>query len=561
MRYLLWLILFWGLRPLPAQLIEFIPFDNLRIPDGSFNMIPTSEGNFVSVGYWEDDGWLTKLNPCGALIWTQTYRRGQLPTRLYDVAERPGGGLWAVGTIDTLQPLPQLGRVPVGWVIATNACGDIEREQILRLPAAGLPNVLEAWCPTTGYALDPTWDGGLVLTGQTLFWEVTNLVPLQGIVRKTAFLYRLDSLLSPVAYTALPQLPQADSLVAYSVKTLPSREFLISGTYHNTTTDSLYLFALKTDSLLQPLWQQTWFGAPPQLGIPGQPVNYAVYHTLSSIEASPQGTVYLGGTRFAPGLDLLDACLLAIDPADGSLLNAHRFANPGIDLGLRVSLFDQGVLLGGSQTLLDGTTLALGTAVLETDWQLQPQARYTYTDSSEYQFLGTSVVAGSASSGQIHALAGVRYLAPQGQAIDTSNSILFFNSAATEDLPLQAQYYGGVIVQIEDVNVRDTVNCRPAQPPTNCLPTVTGTREALTPQPLRVFPQPATDLVELHWPQPLTRPGRWHLYDAQGRCLRQGLTPVGMQQLRLPVAGLPPGLYHWQHVAGGPATWQRIWVW
>ncbi|MDX2283826.1 MAG: hypothetical protein NW241_06670 [Bacteroidia bacterium] len=532
-----------GALPLPGQGFQFLRLDNLRIPDGSLNMIRTQEGNFVSAGYWEDRAWMARFNACGALVWSETYRRGQSQPRMHDLLELPDGRLIAAGLRDTLQPIPELGRLPVTWLLETDPCGEVLRERILTFPASGVPAPFEVWSPSAGYAIDTALGGGYFCAGQALPLSVGSLIPLNVQARKAPFLCRLDADLQPVQYSVFPQIPQADSLVAYDVLALPDGGAIIAGAWFDAAQDSNYIFAIRTDAQLNPVWQRKWYGAPTQLNLSGQLVNYSFYHTGTSLALTPSGTVILGGTRFVYSLDFLDAFLIEIDPASGTRLRERRFPNWGLDIGLRVRTYANGILFSGGQAVYDGTGWALASVVHETDLQLAPRATYLYTDSSEYFYLATSIIPLDSLAGQRHALAGVRYLSPGGITLDSSNSIVFLNAAVADNLPLTPEYYGGVIVQIEDVNVRDTIECRPSVLPAGCQPLSTGIRLAAVPGRLRAYPNPAQDLLRLELPAALSRPAQAVLTDPLGRAVARFDLRPGLLHPELSLAGLPPGAY------------------
>ncbi|GAB4413873.1 MAG: hypothetical protein OHK0039_21220 [Bacteroidia bacterium] len=531
----------------PAQLIEYRSLDNLNLPDGSLSMIRSGEGNFVSAGYWKQDGWMMKLNPCGSVIWSQRYRRGSLlPTRLYDVAGTATDGLLICGQIDTAQTQFGLGHLPLGWLAETDACGEVLREHALRIPAS-LPlglDTLGLLCPSAAYALDTLPGGGVILTGQVLYWAITDTLTLSGLTRKSLFLYRLDADWQTAAFTFFPQLPASDTLVGYDVMALDDGGYVVTGAYYDQTRDSSYLLALKADANLDLVWIRRWLAAPSTISPPDTSGNLAYFHTGFSLAQGPGGRLFVGGSQFVDttilGLPVktLGASLSELSPATGALVRTRTYAELAypISLGMRVAATADGLLLSGTSFPLGQSSYH--STVVETDWLLRPQARYVYADGSAYTFLSTSVLPLDPSDGETHALAGLRFLPALS---DTSSSIVFFNSAATDTLPLAPRYYGGVIVQIEDVNVRDTTDCRPAQPPTSCLPTAVGLADRVQAPGWQVFPNPAAQTAWLGYAPGPSRPAR--LCDLRGRELRRWVLPAGSERLPLDLAGLPPGLY------------------
>lgn len=65
---------------------------------------------------------------------------------------------------------------------------------------------------------------------------------------------------------------------------------------------------------------------------------------------------------------------------------------------------------------------------------------------------------------------------------------------------------------------------------------------------LIIYPNPATDVINLHFQEPTSAPLDVQIFDAQGRLLRHLILSDGQQ---LDVQGLAPGLYSLKAVLGG----------
>ena len=534
---------------LQGQTITFSQLDNLNLPDGSMQMIETENGNFVSAGYWENEGWLAKFNPCGAIIWMKRFQRGNGRTLLWEVMEIENGDLIAVGQAETPQTVPNSPDVISAFVVRTDACGNILHERQVNLPTTGLP--LGLLTPTAAYGVAKSLNDGIVITGQNIGVEISNLSPVEASLRKTVFLFELDSLLNPIQFTDFPHLPQQDSLVAYQVQTLRDG-YAVTGSYRDPVADSIYLFAAKTDSNFQQQWLERWDAAPPDLFLTGSTVDWSLYHTATALDTNALGELLIGGSHYRNPFDFLDAFARIVDPSSGSLIDQQSYPNLGLDLALDIQSYDQGVLLSGGLTFFDGVDWTLASSVWETQPDLSPAGLFTYTDSTDYYFLATSILPLNPLDGDAHAFAGQRYLPGIGQ--DTSASIIFVNAQAQDQLPETPLYYGGVIVQIEDVNIRDTILCRPASPPDECLLSSFIQRQELQIQ--EAFPVPSGDWVTLKWEGWSPYSAQVKLMDAQGRTLQQLPVLPGATEMQLSLEALPVGRY-WVHGWEGK-VWQLM---
>ncbi len=538
----------WGMLAF-SQGVTFSKLDNLNIPDGSLHMIRTYEGNFVSTGYWEDDSWLMKLNPCGGIIWSKQYNPGLERSFSFDVVERPMTTLLTVQQIDTLIPIIDTAityRLPTARLVETNPCGVIVNEELVRIPA-GNNFGLNLLCPAAPFAVDNTTQDGAIVTGQAIYWEITDTMPVTGSTRKTAYLAEFDFNLNQTDYTVFPELPAEDTLVGYDVLALPNAEgYLVSGAYFDASRDSVYLMVLRTDADLNLMWKRLWAPAPkaflPSLG----GINLSQYHAATAMVRTDAGRVYVSGSQYldtillASPVTSITAGLYEIDPDNGQVLNRRVFAdvqNP-LSLGLGLQVFDQGLLLAGSVQKLGNA--APSSAVFEVDWNLGNPTLYSYTDGGPYHYLATSVLSYANQSGGTHALAGVRYL-PGGS--DSTSSIIFFNSGAADTLPLSPNYYGGPIVQIEEVNVFDTLFCAPTTPPYGCVPLATGMAERLREPMFEVFPNPVSRVLTVRFVEPFRRPKEVRILDMQGRETYRVAGPWFREEMSVGIERLVPGIY------------------
>lgn len=532
-----------------AQGVSFTKLDNLNIPDGSLNMIRTFEGNYVSTGYWDNDSWLMKLNSCGGIIWTKQYNRGLSRSFSFDVVERPTTNLLTVQQIDTLLPIIDTSvtyRLPTARLVETDPCGTVIDEAIVQIPA-GNTFGLNLSCPAAPFAVDNTTQDGLVVTGQTIYWEVTDTMPLTGSTRKTAYLTVFDFSLNQIDYTVFPEFPIEDTLVGYDVLSLPnSQGYLMSGAYFDASKDSLYLMTLRADINLDLVWSTNWAAAPRTFLPTTGGVNLNQYHAATSITLGDNGRIFVGGSQYIDTIlsgfpvQTITAGIYELDPQTGHILNRRLFPsiqNP-ISLGLKIQTFDDGLLLAGSVLKLGGA--APSSAVFQTDWNLQNSSLYAYTDGSNFNYLATSVVSYDGQPGSAHALAGVRYLP---NASDSTSSIIFFNSGAQDTLPVSQTYYGGPIVQIEEVNVLDTLFCSPTTAANGCVPFAVGIVEQLDLPAIEVFPNPVQDHLTIRLEAPFRKPMEVRLLDLQGREVRRMQLAAGESERSLDVTGLAPGIY------------------
>lgn len=532
-----------------AQGVSFTKLDNLNIPDGSLNMIRTYEGNYVSTGYWDNDSWLMKLNSCGGIIWTKQYNRGLSRSFSFDVVERPTTSLLTVQQIDTLLPIIDTSvtyRLPTARLVETDPCGTIIDEAIVQIPA-GNTFGLNLSCPAAPFAVDNTTQDGLVVTGQTVYWEITDTMPVTGSTRKTAYLTVFDFNLNQVDYTVFPEFPDEDTLVGYDVISLPNSEgYLMSGAYFDSSKDSVYLLALKADINLDLVWSTMWAAAPKSFLPPTGGINLNQYHAATSITLGENGRVFIGGSQYIDTVlsgfpvQTITAGIYELDPQTGQILNRQLFPsvqNP-ISLGLKINTFDNGLLLAGSVLKLGGA--APSSAVFQTDWALASASLYSYTDGSNYNYLATSILSYDNQPGSAHALAGVRYLP---NASDSTSSIIFFNSGAQDTLPVSQTYYGGPIVQIEEVNVLDTLFCSPTTAANGCVPFAVGIAEQLDFPSFDVFPNPAQDHLTIRLETPFRKPTEVRLLDLQGREVRRMQLAAGEGEDSLEVTGLAAGVY------------------
>ena len=532
---------------LSAQGIKFRKLDNLNIPDGSLNMIATQEGNFVSVGYWEDDGWLIKINPCGGIIWSKQFQHGLGRTLGFDVVERPDGKLVMVQQIDTLLPFLNTSyRIPGAWLVETNACGDMQRERLVKIPAGNTFGV-EVLCPAAAYAIDNTSQDGLVVAGQTVYWEITDTVNLTGSTRKTLFLSHFDYDFAQIGYTVFEQFPLEDTLVGYDVLSLPNEEgFVVSGAYFDASEDSVYLLAIKTDVSLATEWVSKWAAAPPQFLPTVGGSNLSTYHAAVSLAMSPSGRLYVGGSQYLDTVlggvpvQTIGAGVYELELATGQLLRSRVFPDlqHPLSIGLGLTTFEEGVMLAGSVLQLGNSAPA--SAVYAADWELQTASLYSYTDGGAYHYLATSVLSYEDQPGGVHALSGVRYLP---SAPDSTSSILFFNSGAINNLPVTPTYYGGPIVQIEEVNVLDTAFCAPTAAPTACTPFVLGLAERLEIPAFEIFPVPAAEKITVQFTEVLSSALIIKLQDLAGNVIQSWQLRPGTQETTIDLPDLPSGLY------------------
>lgn len=537
----------WGMHAF-SQGVTFSKLDNLNIPDGSLNMIRSVEGNYLSTGYWDDDSWLMKLNPCGGIIWSKTYNAGPERSFSFDVVERPTASIATVQQIDTLVTLLDTFtyRLPTARIVETDQCGTILDEEFVRIPVENSFGI-NLLTPTAPFGVDNTTLDGLVVTGQTIYLTLTDTMPLDGTTKKTAFLATFDFNLTQQNYTVFPEFPDEDTLVGYDVLTLPNHEgYLVSGAYFDSSVDSLYLLTLRTDTALTLQWSRIWAPAPRSFLPPTGGINLTQYHAATAMQLTDDGRLYVGGSQYLDTvlinipLQTLTAGVYELDPATGAILNRRLFPdvqNP-ISIGLNLEQHDNGLLISGSVWKLGG--VAPASAVFETDWNLQSGTIYSYTDGSNFHYLATSVLSYEGFGGNSHALAGVRYLPASP---DTTSSIIFFNSGAVDTLPLSPNYYGGPIVQIEEVNVLDTLFCSPTTPPEGCVPFVTGLVNRLEEPVFDLYPNPAREHVVLRLAGKDGLPVKLRLLDIHGRIVHQEEIVFSAGEYQIPISELSPGIY------------------
>lgn len=70
---------------------------------------------------------------------------------------------------------------------------------------------------------------------------------------------------------------------------------------------------------------------------------------------------------------------------------------------------------------------------------------------------------------------------------------------------------------------------------------ITASRPNRNSTPISLFPNPASNVINVAWEQDME--GRWQMLDMNGRLILQGAIPSGDRGMRIPVAGLQPGVY------------------
>lgn len=114
----------------------------------------TTDGGFLLAGSLDgegtggSDGWIVRLDGAGAVVWQQRYG-GTGDDRLRAIAERPGGGAWAVGERDLGDP-----AYDELWLLRLDPAGSVLWERTLGGEG-----------DESGRALVPTADGGVVVAG------------------------------------------------------------------------------------------------------------------------------------------------------------------------------------------------------------------------------------------------------------------------------------------------------------------------------------------------------------------------------------------------------------
>ncbi|TAE48257.1 MAG: T9SS C-terminal target domain-containing protein, partial [Bacteroidetes bacterium] len=523
-------------NPVPS----YLKLNNWNVFDGSLRMIQTSDSNYVSVGYWQDSAWIMKLNLLGEIIWAKKYRYGAQATRLYDIEELSDGRLVAVGESDTVEsqltsPYP----VKAALLLETDPCGEVLRVRhvctTLDITALNLRLLL----PTVGYGLCPAPGGGYALTGQTLYTELNTLLPLTfDSIRKTAYLMRVNSQFLP-QQSSVFDFPASDSSVAYDLAP-HSNGYALTGAYFDKSNDSLYLLAFGANASLQRTWFRTWSAAPLSAG--GLNFVYAIYHAGITLEALSGDRLLLAGSRFLPLPDILDPWMAEIGPG-GVLLQEKVFYRPGIDIGLRARASGNAYFLAGGQGTLTGTNDHLQSCIYETDLLMNPMQTYLFDDSSGYDYLATSVIPVRQPDGcLLHVAGGVRFLRNSlGYPIDSTHDVTFLSSASYDPISQDRTYYGGPVVQIEDIIIRDTTDCRP-QAPVHVLNTCLGT-DVYDLLGMVVYPNPAQDQLQLQWEVPLSKATALTMSDMAGRRCLDMLLPAGTVREGVSLAALPAGLY------------------
>lgn len=86
-----------------------------------------------------------------------------------------------------------------------------------------------------------------------------------------------------------------------------------------------------------------------------------------------------------------------------------------------------------------------------------------------------------------------------------------------------------------------------------------GTGEA-TLQHIGIYPNPASDHINIRWAEPLPAEGRLQIRDVAGRLVLTQAVPAGADAFSVETAGLSPGLYLVEVAAGGMRGVGKVWI-
>ncbi|MFQ5446976.1 MAG: PKD domain-containing protein, partial [Saprospiraceae bacterium] len=75
---------------------------------------------------------------------------------------------------------------------------------------------------------------------------------------------------------------------------------------------------------------------------------------------------------------------------------------------------------------------------------------------------------------------------------------------------------------------------------------LTASMEVMFKNEVRVFPNPASEEINIALPAPLPAPAEWRMYNTFGQRVHRSVIPAGQREQSLSLAGMPPGLYFWQ---------------
>jgi hypothetical protein len=87
-----------------------------------------------------------------------------------------------------------------------------------------------------------------------------------------------------------------------------------------------------------------------------------------------------------------------------------------------------------------------------------------------------------------------------------------------------------------------------------CTDFLVSNKEVNAVQQIKLFPNPASEQVQLVLPAPAPSNTNFSLHDALGREVHRTALPAGQQQVTIYLSALPPGLYFWSVVGEGRAV-------
>lgn len=337
-------------------------------------IINVQGGGFLIAGSTGSKGLLTKLSPCGEVVWNQEYLYGA-ETALNGLTELPSGKLLAVGDCLACAPGDSTTKA---LVIKTDARG-----MILQDTTFGYNNF-----NATATAVINTADGRAAVTG--------SLVWARFLSPTRAFFTILDDQFQSSVWEEYNQLyldkPQA-------ITQTSDNGFLLAGYAIPALFAPRQAQLFYVDEQGRLLWKNT---------------STHLNSQFNSVQQAPDGKIIAFGQRLLDTLSGQDVYLAVHDPVNGDLLLDKTYGSPAKDFGRSLHAVEDGYLAAGIWGEPQRPTFSRRDWVFRLDENFEIEENF-FRDS--YLFA--------------HTLVNVLPLSPDGKNFAFLSRLAFFASRAT----------------------------------------------------------------------------------------------------------------------------------
>jgi hypothetical protein len=186
---------------------------------------------------WSNDLLLIKVDLMGDTLWSRSYGYGGSNETGFSLQKTPDSGFILTGDG------PEHGL----WILKTDSQGDTLWSRLYQFGRVSLTD--------RGYAIEPTSDGG---------WIITGSVDYDVIQQGALCLLKINS----AGDTLWTRIYNYGTKVDFgkSVKQTPDGGYIVLGTKNYSITGTGEIWLLKTDSLGDTLWTHTYGGNPQDRG-------------------------------------------------------------------------------------------------------------------------------------------------------------------------------------------------------------------------------------------------------------------------------------------------------